>query len=216
VGGEIPYQIYRVRRDGNDLQPLTALAWTSSPVWSPDGRWVIFVGRADDSTWDYQVFQMRPDGSDFRVRGDALAPTSSSLSLSWSPDGHWFTLVNPKGRLYRAEIEGDRVEDLGVTGWYPVWSPDGHWIAFFSDMGGTYEVYRMHPDGSDVRQVTHFRANLRELVWKPPIETHFSGILLLSTGAFCLVIGSIMPECVYRQVRVRAILQIHPDPVRDT
>jgi len=38
---------------------------------------------------------------------------------------------------------------------YPCWSPDGSQIAFTSDCNGTYNLYVMNADGSNVRQLTH-------------------------------------------------------------
>jgi len=38
---------------------------------------------------------------------------------------------------------------------YPCWSPDGLRIAFTSDRDGTYNLYVMNADGSNVRQLTH-------------------------------------------------------------
>jgi Tol biopolymer transport system component len=34
-----------------------------------------------------------------------------------------------------------------------VWSPDGGWIAFRSDRGGTWGIWIMRSDGSDVRKL---------------------------------------------------------------
>lgn len=38
---------------------------------------------------------------------------------------------------------------------YPCWSPDGRQIAFTSDRDGTYNLYVMNSDGSNLRQLTH-------------------------------------------------------------
>jgi TolB protein len=38
---------------------------------------------------------------------------------------------------------------------YPCWSPDGKQMAFTSDRDGTYNLYVMNTDGSNLRQLTH-------------------------------------------------------------
>jgi len=41
---------------------------------------------------------------------------------------------------------------------YPCWSPDGQHLAFTSDRDGTMNLYVMKADGSNVRQLTQFKA----------------------------------------------------------
>ena len=36
----------------------------------------------------------------------------------------------------------------------PAWSPHGDWIAFTSERAGPANLFRMHPDGSDVQRLT--------------------------------------------------------------
>ena len=50
----------------------------------------------------------------------------------------------------------------------PVWSPDNRWVAFESDRdGGTFHIYVMRPDGSDLRAVTSGASDDRRPVWTP-------------------------------------------------
>jgi tricorn protease-like protein len=49
---------------------------------------------------------------------------------------------------------GSKVHHL-TSGSDPDWSPNGQKIAFDDSRSGRVEVFTMHPDGSDVQQVTH-------------------------------------------------------------
>jgi Tol biopolymer transport system component len=78
------------------------------------------------------------------------------LSLDVSPDGKTiaFELL---GDIYTLPIEGGEAKliDGGMAfDSQPKFSPDGKWIAFLSDREGTENVYIMHPDGSDQKQVS--------------------------------------------------------------
>ena len=38
---------------------------------------------------------------------------------------------------------------------YPAWSPDGHRVSFTSDRDGTFNLYLINADGTNLRQLTH-------------------------------------------------------------
>src|SRR5260221_4949672 len=78
------------------------------------------------------------------------------LSLDVSPDGKTiaFELV---GDIYTLPIEGGQAKiiDGGMAfDSQPRFSPDGQWIAFISDREGSENIFIMHPDGSDQKQVS--------------------------------------------------------------
>ncbi|HTT33885.1 MAG TPA: amidohydrolase family protein [Methylomirabilota bacterium] len=78
------------------------------------------------------------------------------LSLDVSPDGKTiaFELI---GDIYTLPIEGGQAKliDGGMAfDSQPKFSPDGKWIAFLSDREGSENVWIMHPDGSEQKQVS--------------------------------------------------------------
>jgi Tol biopolymer transport system component len=84
------------------------------------------------------------------------------MSLDVSPDGKTiaFELV---GDIYTLPIEGGQAKliDGGMAfDSQPKFSPDGKWIAFLSDRDGAENVWIMHPDGSEPKQITKETSNI--------------------------------------------------------
>src|SRR5215470_1039728 len=78
------------------------------------------------------------------------------LSLDASPDGKTivFELL---GDIYTLPIEGGEAKliDGGMAfDSQPKFSPDGKWIAFLSDREGSENVWIMHPDGTEPKQIS--------------------------------------------------------------
>ena len=78
------------------------------------------------------------------------------LSLDVSPDGKTivFELL---GDIYTLPIEGGEAKliDGGMAfDSQPRFSPDGKWIAFISDREGSENIWIMHPDGTEAKQVS--------------------------------------------------------------
>jgi RNA polymerase sigma factor (sigma-70 family) len=84
-----PAGLYVVNADGTNLEFLTD---GLSPVWSPLGDSILFIGRADGSKWEVPLFLIGPDGSDRRplttvpCAGAGLTQCDLPL-IRWSPDG---------------------------------------------------------------------------------------------------------------------------------
>jgi len=140
ASGRIAYSthdrvIYTSAPDGTDRRLL--VRGGSDPVWSPDGRWIAYLGPDRQSLW--------------RVRADGISnrriPVGRDWTLSdpaWSPDGRRLTFTRqwavrlPSGRfqlrhgIYTTGRDGKRTRRLHF-GSMPTWSPDGRLIAFRSN-----------------------------------------------------------------------------------
>jgi eukaryotic-like serine/threonine-protein kinase len=115
----------------------------SSPVWSPDGKFVAF-GSLRQSKWG--LYRKPTDNSAGEER--LLESDDTLLPQSWSPDGQSIVFTRFSTRspdLWLLPLSGDRkpvallaapfVETFGQV------SPDGKWLAYSSTETGTGEVY---------------------------------------------------------------------------
>jgi serine/threonine protein kinase len=117
----------------------------SDPIWSPDGRWLIFQSGP-------------PGGEDFLVRqpfdGSRSQERLTSHSQvqapsSWTPDGQYvvfYQLGEPGGHsIGILPMEGDPEPKLIVASaaleCCAVISPDGKWLAYVSNQLGPFNVY---------------------------------------------------------------------------
>jgi len=170
---------------------ITEDAWyNASPVWTPDGRSLLFVSNRAGGVDLYQV-RLRGDG---RAAGEPVRLTNGlhALSLSLSRDGrrivyanfeetsNVYTLPVPAaGPVSVREAEpvttGTQViEDLEV-------SRDGQWLAFDSDRSGNHDIYRLRLPGGEPERLTTDDADEFWPTWSPDgseIAFHgFQGVL---------------------------------------
>jgi len=83
------------------------------------------------------------------------------LSLDVSPDGKTiaFDLL---GNIYTMPIEGGEAKAISTGMAFdsqPRFSPDGKWITFISDREGSENIWIMHPDGKEPKQVSKDPSN---------------------------------------------------------
>jgi WD40 repeat protein len=127
---------------------LTSLAGSSnSPVWSPDGKYIVFrvVNQPDAG-----IYVIRSDGSSEPQRLDkgdarpsAFSPGGTRLVLQ---SGNPFTAMEVTTALFEDASNHPRLGNpellLRARGFaMPALSPDGRWIAYASGESGRPEVY---------------------------------------------------------------------------
>jgi TolB protein len=137
-----------------------------SPTFSPDGKRIAFVwGRKPITA---AIFTMNAGGGGLKQ----ITPWSKgglSDKIDWSPDGGRIAFASPglgdapgiSANVFTVRPDGTRIVKLTNSSGGKIhngldsWSPDGTKIAFISNRAGTYEIYVMNANGSDVNQVTH-------------------------------------------------------------
>lgn len=155
--------VYEWRRDTMTRLTFEGGGVALNPVWSPDGRYVVFSGKGG-------IFWTRSDGAG---KSQLLMTQSKNLQFpfSFTPDGKRLAWMEPTVTgggfsLWTAPVESD---GTGLRGGkpelflqnsfderHPVFSRDGHWLAYDSDESGTYQVYvRSFPDKGGKWQISN-------------------------------------------------------------
>jgi Tol biopolymer transport system component len=115
----------------------------AAPVWSRDGKTVVFASRRASN---YDLYQKPADSS--RNEELLLSDQTDKYPLSWSPDGRYLLYASQKGSkssVWVLPLTGDpkpyAFRQTAFSASPAVFSPDGHWVAFVSDESGRNELY---------------------------------------------------------------------------
>ncbi|CAN5656241.1 hypothetical protein BH23GEM1_BH23GEM1_07120 [soil metagenome] len=177
LGNIAASSIWIIPADGGEAVAATDEAQLrTSPVWSPDGDYLLYVSAAGGIRDIYQQRIDRrgnPRGEPVRLT-TGLNPHSISLSrdgkmLSYSQfvmTSNVFALpLSARGAVganaLRPITSGNQViESMAV-------SPDGQWLAFDSNLGGNQDIYKVPIGGGEVEQLTRHPADDFQPSWSP-------------------------------------------------
>jgi Tol biopolymer transport system component len=140
-------QLYLLNVRTHRLKRLPTLATgATDPVWSPNGRWIAFVGAVAPD----QVFLMSPRTHHVHLLRSHAGVKVTGLGLAWSPDSTRL-VFNAMGPLTVFNLQTRQFHVVVREGDSPSWSPDGQWIVF--DYGDY--VKEVRPDGTGIRHILY-------------------------------------------------------------
>jgi Tol biopolymer transport system component len=158
----------RDRRRGT----LLRRSLTSTPAWSPDGKWIAFVRQIGYGP--VEVYAVHPDGSGLR-RLTGYAPEGR---LAWSRDGR-LAFVGTRGssevaHLVVVDVRRRLVDVMPPRlggGGTVAWSPDGRRIAYAATTGRSEAsaIYTVDAEGGGRRRLTPSQPPYDDAspVWSP-------------------------------------------------
>jgi serine/threonine-protein kinase len=130
--------IFDLVRDA--LLRLTFEGRTGWPVWSRDGREMIYASNRSGTSWD--IYRKPADGTG--VEAAVLVKPLLQIPHAVSDDGGLLALTEISPSSFHTAMLSVRDGALSVSvnnAWTPSLSPDGRWVAYASNEAGRYEVY---------------------------------------------------------------------------
>ncbi|HLA44951.1 MAG TPA: hypothetical protein VJZ27_16010, partial [Aggregatilineales bacterium] len=178
------------------------LAESQNPKWSPDGTGILYEARGTETHNFWQVFTIDAAG---RQPHQLTTGNFNNYSADWSPDGTQIVFVSNRDgveSLYVMDSNGDSLRRLTTPSpdayhATPQWSPDGEWIAFnsyrtplngewyrdaydrFPEIRTTSTVYRIRPDGSELKVNAESYVHAQIPEWSPDGQfLYYTGVVL--------------------------------------
>jgi len=150
-------ELWTLDVDRGSLGRIAQDADNHDPVWSPDGRRIVYQHAGGNGV----VVALAMDGS--RATETIAEGASSGSPQSWSARGNLlvYTVIGPRTRsdIWVRAMDGSSppapfiATDFDETD--PTISPDGKWIAYVSNETGSPEVFiRPYPDTGTASQVS--------------------------------------------------------------
>jgi Tol biopolymer transport system component len=158
--------IWTMNLDGSDRQRIIGpTIGTTDPEAAPDGQSFSMVG-FNGQPFGQALFTAGIDGSHLFQ----LTPFAFDVAVKqdWSPDGRHIVFSDnsdrphpggPSANIATVRPDGTDLRFLThyeggeVNAYVGSYSPDGRWIVFRHEDHGSFGLFKMHPDGSDVRTI---------------------------------------------------------------
>jgi TolB protein len=124
--------VYTVPTTGGTPKRITAKGPSYLHGWSPDGRWLVYVGQRNG---DFDIYRISANGGD-----ETRLTTARGLDdgPEYTPNGKYIYFNSARtGRMqiWRMRPDGSAQEQItndGFNNWFPHISPDGKWMVYIS------------------------------------------------------------------------------------
>jgi TolB protein len=144
-----------------------------TPVYSPDGRRILFGRTQDDHT---ELFEIQRDPL-CCTRRVTFTSTGETMGGTYSPDGTQLAITStPLGNPQIYVLDLQRGGDPAIVSRYvfgergyatsPDWSPRGDRIAYHTWVDSWFQIVTVNPDGTDRRVMTS-RGSNEDPSWAP-------------------------------------------------
>lgn len=143
---------------GNPESAMLPAIYVSHFAFSRDGRQIMYVSDSSSET----IERAEIDPVTFTLRGSTTSVTQGLMSINryeLSPDGKElaYSTAGAREDLFTITTDGATLRQLTDDvdkDRAPSWSPDGKKLVWYSNRTGTYEMWTMNRDGSDMRAMT--------------------------------------------------------------
>jgi Tol biopolymer transport system component len=151
--------VWRVEYPGGAVSRLSSdlVDYGQALSISGDGRSLLAVqASAESNIW------VAPSGDLSKARQISFSSINGAFGwngLEWTPDNRivFVAGVTRNKAIFTMSGEGGDIRQITSGGFFdqqPTVSPDGRIVVFCSDRSGTYEIWQVNIDGTDLRQLT--------------------------------------------------------------
>ena len=171
-------QIYRANADGTGAIPLTNASCNSiEPHWckvtnpvNPSFNKIVF---ASDAHSGWQLYTMDSDGTNLTRLTNRTTSVydGDDYSPCWNYDGTRICFVSTRDeieQIYYVQYDGTGTTGVDITGYSnidPAYNPTSNNIVFSSNRTGSYDLYTIDDNGSNLTRVTQTGRDTTEASW---------------------------------------------------
>ncbi len=174
-------------KDGNTRDfTNTSTANETSPRWSPDSKWIVYLS---DATGEEEFYLVSQDGS--QTTQLTHGGTVDRYAATWSPDSKKLVFADKTLKLYSIDVATKaitQIDQSNRSGFRDMsWSPDSRFVAYSKDLDNTITgifVYSFVDNA--VHQVTPGFTN----DYNPVFDSDGKYIYFLSERQFNPILGS--------------------------
>jgi Tol biopolymer transport system component len=132
------------------------------PSWSPNNKYIAFLGRSLTGKADYRLYLYSFDSKSY---SQILTEPVGSFRPTWSPDNSKIAFTNLDNQLVIIDLVKGQTSCLVKYGVAPSWSPDGKYILY----RGRHHVYLYSFENMKSQRIIRNwgRTDIRNFSWSP-------------------------------------------------